>query len=82
MQKYNYETEKYDPYEVPEDWQVSTYEIDMDKFINCASCGKKVRFGSCYTSTLIHTEHGVAYAVDRDCYDEEMELLKKHRLGK
>lgn len=57
---------KYVPYELPEG--ASTYEDDMDKEVSCCSCGKKIKFGDCYTSRHIHTNKGFGYAECEDCY--------------
>ena len=70
LQKWNYQTRQYDPYEVPDDWNVKTYSVDMDEIINCAHCGAQITFGSSYTSHEIHTEHGMGYCVCHVCYFE------------
>lgn len=44
--RWNYETEAYDPYELPDG--ASCYETDMRKKVSCAECGKRVEFGECY----------------------------------
>ena len=43
----------------------------MDKIVNCANCGKELKFGECYTSKTIHTEIGMGYGVCEECYDKE-----------
>lgn len=43
MKKWNYETHQYEEYKVPSDWNVSMYETDMDKVVNCAECGKPMQ---------------------------------------
>lgn len=58
--------DKYIPYELPEG--ASSYEQKMGKIVSCCSCGKKVRYGECYTSRQIHTEAGFGYAECEDCY--------------
>ena len=57
---------KYIPYELPEG--ASLYEDDMDKEVACCWCGKKVKFGDCYTSKHIHTDMGIGYAECEECY--------------
>lgn len=69
MQKWNYEKRDYEPYKVPDSWNVKTY-TDMDEIVNCPHCGKELRFGDTYTSHEIHTEHGIGYGVCEDCYFE------------
>lgn len=71
LNRWNYETQEYDPYGVPDDWNIKSYSDDMDEIVNCPHCGKEVTFGSCYTSKEIHTPHGFGYAVCEKCYDME-----------
>lgn len=71
MEKWNYKTHNYDPYEVPIDWNCKTYSEDMNEIINCASCGRKIRYGNCYTSKEIHTSVGFGYGVCSKCYEKE-----------
>ena len=71
LRKWNYETREYDPYEVPEKWNVKTYSDDMDEVVNCAQCGKGCLFGDCFTSMEIHTKAGFGYAVCGACYKRE-----------
>lgn len=73
MRKWNYEKHEYEDYSVPIDWYVSTYETDMDKVVNCASCGKELPFGDTYTSLEIHTTVGFGYGVCEECYQREWE---------
>ena len=71
MQKWNFNTRKYEPYSVPADWNCKTYSVDMDEIVNCPHCGRKVCFGDCYTSRQIHTKHGMGFAVCEKCYEKE-----------
>lgn len=71
LNRWNYEKQEYDPYGVPDDWNVKSYSDDMDEIVNCPHCGKEVTYGSCYTSREIHTPHGFGYAVCEKCYKEE-----------
>lgn len=75
LQKWDCENQAYEPYEVPDDWNVKSYSEDMDEIVNCPHCGRKVTFGSCCTSKEIHTQYGFGYAVCGECYD--MERLKE-----
>ena len=69
MKKWNYQTHQYDDYSVPEDWKVSMYETDMDKQINCAECGKPMKYGESLTSQRIYDDMGMfGYAVCYDCH--------------
>ena len=68
--KWNYETQGYDPYELPEG--ASCFEADMHREVACAECGCPIEFGDCFTSLRIHTKGGFGYAVCPDCYGIEM----------
>lgn len=71
LQKWNFVTREYEYYPVPAEWETVVI-ADLDKEVNCAGCGKKLRYGECYCSTQIHTEFtGFGYAVCRDCYRKE-----------
>lgn len=72
IQKWNNAKGEYEPYEVPADWQCRLSEPNMDEIVNCAACGKKTRFGECYTSLEIHDRWGFGYAVCPECYQKEI----------
>jgi len=67
----------YEPYDLPD--EACLYTDDMDKEIACCQCGRKIKFGNCYTSRTIHTEMGMGYAECEDCYYNSMELEKSLR---
>lgn len=83
LRRWNYDEQAYEPYEVPNNWNVKSYSEDMDEIVNCPHCGQKVTFGSCYTSKEIHTAGGFGYAVCGECYATEQikeeEWRKKQR---
>ena len=74
MKRWNYETQSYDEYTVPDDcnWVCPLMLMDMDAVINCASCGKKMIYGAGYTSKEIHTDMGMGYSVCGECYENEV----------
>lgn len=72
MQKWNSEKGEYEPYSVPNNWICPLYCEDMQRVVNCASCGKIIRYGSSYTSQEIHNSHGLGYTVCPECHREEM----------
>lgn len=71
LNRWNYDKQTYEPYDVPDNWNVKCYSNDMDEIVNCPHCGKEVTYGSCYTSREIHTPHGFGYSVCEKCYDAE-----------
>lgn len=75
-QKWDFENKKYNDYETPK--LASMYETDMSMIIECAECGKPALFGKCYTSRAIHNQHGMAYSVCLNCYQEERRIEKLH----
>ncbi len=72
LQKWNTKKREYEDYNISNDWNVKCYSEDMDEVINCASCGKKIVYGKCYTSLEIHTQHRFGYAACDECYREEI----------
>ena len=77
--RWNYITREYDPYEIPDNWNVKLYSLDMDEIINCTSCGKEVTYGECYTSFELHNDVGLGYPVCQECYDEEIKRKIKYK---
>ena len=79
MQKWDFETREYSPYSVPDDWNVSCFEWDMNTAVNCAGCGRPMTFGEGYTSRTIHTASGFGFCVCEECYEAERENDTKKR---
>lgn len=71
LNRWNYDKQIYEPYEVPDNWNVKSFAVDMDEIVNCPHCGQEATFGSCYTSREIHTQSGFGYAVCEKCYNIE-----------
>lgn len=78
MGKWNYETHEYDLYETPIEWNVKCVGVDMDEIVNCAACGRELKYGDCYTSKELHTGGGIGYGVCWDCYQKEWERREKY----
>ena len=77
LRRWNYEKHIYEPYQASEN--AATYMEDLDSFVDCAECGKKIRFGCSYTSLRIHTPiFGMGYAVCEECYKKEWEERRKY----
>lgn len=77
LNKWNVLTKEYEPLRIPNNWKCKTYSNDMEELVNCPQCGKKIRFGDCYTSLEVHTNFGMGYAVCEDCYNKEWERRNK-----
>lgn len=71
MEKYNFKTKKYESYSIPKEWKTPLVCNDMNEIINCANCGRKVKYGSTYTSLKIHANVGMGYPVCQYCYKKE-----------
>jgi hypothetical protein len=69
--KWDYESQSYKDYEVPDHWKVSLYSSDMEEIISCCQCGENLEFGDGYTSKEVHTEFGLGYMVCENCYNDE-----------
>lgn len=64
------EKKEYIPYILPDG--ACLYTDNMEQEIACCQCGKKVKFGDCYTSRTIHTKVGLGYAECEDCYCKDL----------
>lgn len=78
LQKWNERKREYEPYEIPDDWNVRVYSDDMDMIINCPTCGRKLLYGNGYTSMQVHTAAGIGYTVCHECYEVELKERKKY----
>lgn len=73
IRKWNYNTQEYDHYDLPNDVKIVLMSNDMDEQINCAACFKLTTYGVCFTSKVLHTGIGFGYPVCEDCYRIELE---------
>lgn len=55
--------------DVPRD--AITLTNNLDKVIECASCGLIMKYGDSYTSSFIVNEKGTGYAICKDCRSKE-----------
>ncbi len=78
LNKWNVRLHKYEPYEIPDEWNCPMYSSDMEEIVNCPHCGKKLLFGETYTSKEIHNGIGLGYGVCEKCYQEEWERKRKY----
>lgn len=64
--KWDFKKKKY--FECEIDDRCVTFSCDMHIKVPCAYCNNMFEFGNMYTSRTIHTDHGMGYAVCKDCY--------------
>ena len=72
MQRWDYKRQRYVPYKVPAEWNVPLVCFDMEEDVNCAACGRAIKYGDGFTSREIHTAHGIGYTVCRKCHEKEL----------
>lgn len=68
LQSWNNSLHKYETITVPESWNITTFEVDMEADCDCASCGKSIKFGDGYCSLFLHDEQGFGYIVCSVCH--------------
>ena len=79
MKKWNFETHQFEEYTVPSDWNVSLYEKNMEKMVNCAECGKPIKYAQSFTSQRIYDDDGLfGYAVCRECHESGLKERIDH----
>lgn len=74
MKKWNYKTKKYENFKSPAKnpvLYIPCEEGHLEIEIECTNCGKRVKYGDCYTSKIIHNYIGIGYPVCPKCYEEE-----------
>ena len=71
LSKWNCKKHKYEPYEVPDEWDVKLYSDNMEEIVNCSQCGTELKYGATFTSKEIHNYVGLGFAVCYNCYQEE-----------
>lgn len=58
LDRWNPVMERYEPFIVPADRKVAVYATDMNTEVQCAECGKKMKYGDGY---IHNTVLGTAY---------------------
>lgn len=80
LNKWNYEKHEYEPYVVPDNWNVKCGGTDDNEIVHCAQCGRQGKLGDTYTSLEIHTPlYGFGFAVCEDCYEIEWKRRRYYR---
>lgn len=72
IDRWDHNTKKYEPVEIPDDWNVATFSSDLDEEVNCVHCGKPLPYGDSYCSRRYHDKYGMGYAECEDCYEEQL----------
>jgi hypothetical protein len=62
LNRFNRQKHKYEDYGVPANWNVKCYCNDLEEIVNCAQCGKELKYGYCFTSLEVHTDMGLGFA--------------------
>lgn len=78
-EKWSFEKHKYEPCQISEN--ASLPRENFEDLVDCAECGKQIKFGDSYTSLRIQTSIGLGYAVCEDCYEKEWEERRKYKDG-
>lgn len=71
MRRYNYATKQYENYQVPSHWKCPLVGNYLQP-VNCASCGKELKFGHTCESLEIKSEFELSYYVCYPCYKKEL----------
>ena len=80
VKKWNPDKRCYEPHPYPNEWNVGFFSTDLDEFINCAQCGKKLPYGDAFTSRELYAGAGMfGMAVCPECHEAEWEREKERR---
>ena len=80
--KWNMQLRQYESFSFPASWVCPLISEDMEMPVNCASCGKAMRFGAGFTSRMIHSDGGMGYSVCEECHEKEWAAEKAARKEK
>lgn len=72
LRRYDWKASAYAPYLVPASWRVEKYLQSYEEPVNCAGCGKQLKWGETFTSAEIHDMAGLGYGICGECYDSEL----------
>ena len=79
LSKWNWQKHIYEDYEVPDEWHIPLYTLNMDEIINCPHCGDEFRYGDSYTSLEFHNQYGLGFPVCDSCYQKEWKRKEKYK---
>lgn len=69
-EKFDFKERRYKRYILPAG--AAMERDNLDDVVNCANCGKPVKFGESYISLTIHNLYGLGYCVCGQCHEKEM----------
>lgn len=77
VRKYDRSKHAYNPpVELPKEWHTPLIAEDMNEMINCACCGKEIRYGDGYSSRDICDMSGCfGYSICEECHEKELAEL-------
>lgn len=79
LYRWNYKEQAYEPYSVPEDWKTPLYCANTEATINCATCGKSIKYSEGNSSIELRRYTGLSYTVCDDCYAKEQKRDRHYR---
>ena len=84
VKRYSYRNHCYEkPEELPKNWHTPLVADSMDEIINCACCGKEIRYGDGYSSIDICGMSGcLGYSICEECYKKELAELFEEICGR
>lgn len=73
VRRYSFKNHCYEkPEELPKNWHTPLIADSMNEIINCACCGKELKFGNSFTSMIICDMSGAfGFPVCEECYQKE-----------
>ena len=82
VRRYSYRNHCYEkPEELPKNWHTPLVADSMNEIINCACCGKELKYGNSLTSMIICSMSGsFGFPVCEECYLKEWKELRDAQL--
>lgn len=79
VKKYNKERKVFERVEIPDDWKCVTFKELLNTTINCANCGKIVKYADTYISREIFKGNidSCGCSVCKECFRKESRSRKE-----
>lgn len=68
-EKYDFKERKYKKHILPAGAVMC--RDNLEEYVNCANCGRKILYGDGYCSLTIHNRYGMGYCVCKECYEKD-----------